>query len=69
MLSFARRPGPQRRPIGAPGLSEEQCERIRARLLEDRVISAFSRFAGGKSPFAAATYLRDSTIKSRGTSP
>ena len=36
MFPFARRPVPQRRPIGAPGISEEQYERIRAHLREER---------------------------------
>ena len=34
MLAFARRPEPQRRPIGEPGITDEQYQQFTARLRE-----------------------------------
>ena len=36
MFSLVRCPEPRRRPIGGPGVSEEQFDRIRARLREQQ---------------------------------
>ena len=59
MFAFARRPEPQRRPIGAPGISEEQYERIAARLRAER--SARPKAAGRRLSFQPTIIITEGT--------
>ena len=70
MFAIVRRPEPQRRSIGAPGISEEQYDRLSARVRDERIIFAISRLSGVKSPDTTASYALDSIMNlSQGTRP